>query len=187
MTIEQVTLIAAIIAALASLITLILNFFASRASEFRAAHREILKPHLHDLSQALYSTIATTKILSEAKTEPAIENWRERANDAKSQLKDLRIRLRYPLWGITDSMNTLSRIPDWIEHARPLPSKHSSALFKRGRSLGIYLDGAIRNSYAKGRPPTWVDRARVAFAKWRLERTYKGMKSGRKSIKDMAA
>lgn len=179
MTIEQVTVVAAIIAAVASLITLVVNFFVNRSSEFRAAHREVLKPHIYNLSEALYSTLATTKILTEARTAPSLESWRERANVAKAQLKDLRIKLRFPLWGITNAMHTLSRIPDWIEHARPLPTKHSSTLFRRARWLGIFLDSAIRNSYARGRPPTWLDRAKVLVANWYLERAYANMKSDR--------
>jgi hypothetical protein len=175
-TAEQVTFIAAVIAAFASVITLVMNIFAARSSEMRVAHRRSLEQHIHDLSDAIHSTVATTKILTQAKTEPAVENWRERADCAQNKLKELRVILRYPLWGITDAMNTLTRLPDWIENARRFP-KYSELIFSKGKKLGDEIDKAIRNSYTFGRPPNFIERKSVKTAEKRLEKAYENMKN----------
>ena len=179
LTIELATLGAAAIAAVASLVTLIVSVFADRASESRSAHREALAPHLAELSEAIYATVATSSILTEAKSDAALENWRGRAEEAKNKLKATRLQLRYPLWGITDPMSTLARLPDWIEHARPLDAEHSARLFKSGRSLANTLDQAIRRSYSRGKPPSRLDRFKVWFHETRLVKSYGKMKADR--------
>jgi len=176
LTAEQVTLIAAIIATIASVITLVMNVFAARSAEMRVAHRESLEKHVHELSSAIHSTIATTKILTQAKTEPAVKNWRDKANEAQNKLKELRVILRYPLWGITDAMGTLTRLPDWIENARPFP-KYAKGVFEKGKQLGYEIDISIRNSYTHGRPPTVYERFRVRVAEKQLESIYEEMKN----------
>jgi hypothetical protein len=181
---EQATLLAAIIAAFSSLATLLMNIFASRSTEMRKAHRQILEPHITDLSQALYSTVATADILTKAKTEEAVENWRERAQNAQAKLKDLRCVLRYPLWGITDAMNTLTRLPDWIEHSRPFP-QYSQKLLIKGSSLFDKIDNAVRRSYNNGRPPSFYMRHRVKKAEQSLIRTYREMKEDRSLTNEM--
>jgi len=176
LTAEQVTLIAAIIAALASVTTLIMNVFAAKSAEMRVAYRQSLEKYIHELSSAIHSTIATAKILTQAKTEPAVQNWRERATTAQNKLKELRVILRYPLWGITDSMNTLTRLPDWIENARRFPD-HANQIFEKGKELGYRLDIAILNSYTYGRPPTFYEQLRVWISEKQLVSIYDKMKN----------
>jgi hypothetical protein len=175
LTTEQVTLIAAIIAALASVTTLLMNIRAAKSAEMRVAYRLSMEQYIHELSSAMHSTVATAKILTQAKTEPAIKNWRDRAALAKDKLKELRIAMRYPLWGITDSMSTLTRLPDWIENARPFPD-YANKIFEKGKILGDRLDVAILNSYTYGRPPTLYERMRVCYAKKQLVSIYEKMK-----------
>jgi hypothetical protein len=174
---ENATLIAALIAAVASILALLFNLFADRAEESRAAHRALLAPHLADISEFIYSTVACSKILIEARTEQAVENWRERANTAKDDLKTIRVKLRYPLWGITNPMNTLTRLPDWIEHARPLDPKYAMTLFRYGRSLAHWLDKAIVRSYKDGKAPTLLYRIIIVFREHQFRRAYGQMKS----------
>jgi hypothetical protein len=183
MTAEQATLIAAIIAAFSSVVTLVMGVFVNRSTEMRVSHRQALESHISELAKAIYSTIATSKILTQAKTEPAIENWRARAEEAKTKLKELRGVLRYPLWGITDAMNTLARLPDWIEHSRPFP-EYSRDLCTKGHALGSVIDSAIRRSYNNGRPPTIYERLRVKIAEKRLVDAYEKMKADRSLTSD---
>jgi len=175
---ETATLIAAIIAALSSIVTLVINLIAGRSSEFRVAYRESLNPFLTELSDEIYSTIARTKIMTQTKSEVSLENWRIRAKESKTRLKEIRLKLRYQLWGITDSMRTLALLPDWIEHARPLPNQqYSNELLRRGHSLGIALDKAILNAYNNGRHPNWIERSRVNKADQNLRDVYKRMQN----------
>ena len=55
---ETVTLIAASIAALTSIISIIVSLLANKSSEFRAAHRKTLEPVIYELSDSIYSIIA---------------------------------------------------------------------------------------------------------------------------------
>ncbi len=175
LTAEQLTLLAAIIAAVASVITLLMNIFAARSAEMRVAHRQSLEKFIHKLSSAIHATIATANILTKAKTEPAIKNWRDKATEAQNNLKELRLILRYPLWGITDAMNTLTRLPNWIEGAIRFPN-NAKLIFIKGKRLGIEIDISIRNSYTHGRPPTLYERFRVWIAERQLENIHERTK-----------
>jgi small-conductance mechanosensitive channel len=174
-TAEQATLIAAVIAAIASVFTLVWNILAARSAEMRVAHRQSLEKHIHELSSAIHSTIATTKILTQAKTDVSVKNWRDRATEAQNKLKELRVILRYPLWGITDAMGTLTRLPDWIDNAREY-QEYASEFFAKGKSLGTEIDISIRNSYTYGRPPTIYERFRVRLAEKQLENVFEKWK-----------
>jgi len=167
----QATLVAALVAAIASIFTLVINIRAASSAEMRLAHRQALEKYVHELSGAIHSTIATANILTKAKTEPALQNWRDRADEAQAKLKELRILLRYQLWGITDAIGTLSRLPDWVENSRRFP-EHSQKVFSKGRALGRHIDIAIRNSYLQGRRPTWLECIKVNYAARQLETTY---------------
>jgi hypothetical protein len=171
---EEATLLAAGVAAVASTCGVLLNLINSHGAEFRAAHRQSIAPFLPELSEAIHSTIATANILSKAKSEESIENWRERSEKAKTALKKLRIQLRYPLWGLSDHIRTVIRIPDWVEHARPFPST-ASDLVVAARQLGLALDSAIRRSYVHGRPPTLLDRFLIGLAARRVRKVYATM------------
>jgi hypothetical protein len=176
MTSEQATLVAAAIAAVASSVTVLLNLLATWGAEARASYRQLLNPKLSQLGEAIHSTIATTNILARANSVDAIERWRSRGATAKAALKELRIDLRYPLWGISEPLRTLSRLPDWIEHARPFP-KHSKALVTRARWLGVALDFAVRRSYALGRPPSALERWLARWTAWLVRRQYSKMQA----------
>jgi hypothetical protein len=183
---EQVSLLAACLAAITSVITLIIslvaNISASKSSEMRVSYRQSLEKYLPELSDAIHSTLATSKILTQAKTETALQNWRSRAETAQAKLKELRVILRYPLWGITDALNTLTRLSDWIEHARGFPESEKE-IFEKGGKLGEALDYAIRNSYNYGRPPTYLEKLRVRFAQVKLENVYNTLKEkGKKEV-----
>jgi hypothetical protein len=176
MTSERTTLVAAVIAAAASGFSLLLNLIAAWGTESRAAHRQLLAPKLAELGTAIHSTIATTNILSRARSPEAIENWRRRGALAKDSLKELRVELRYPLYGIGKPMRTLSRLPDWIEHARPFP-KYAEKLTTRAQWLGWALDFAIRRSYRLGRPPSLAERLLAWMAASEVKRLYAKMRN----------
>ena len=161
------TLIAAIIAAVAA----ILGLKAQRTSEFRAAHRNILNPYIHELGKSIHEAVAASKILLNAKSSESLANWRERAGIARDSLKELRPKLRYPLWGLDKALRDLSRLPDWIEHARDF-DKHSKKLLKRGESLANTVDRCVRRAYAYGRPPRMYERILLKIRRISYRRYY---------------
>ena len=95
MTSETVTLIAALIAAISSIITLWLNVRSQYSSETRIAQRAVLENFIVELGEAIHETTATSKILLKTKTEEAAKNWRDRSIVAKEKLQSLIPKLRY--------------------------------------------------------------------------------------------
>lgn len=57
------TAAAAVVAAIASLSTLLFTLLANRRAEMRAAHREVIAPHLEALSREIYNVIAGIVVL----------------------------------------------------------------------------------------------------------------------------
>lgn len=169
---EQATLAAAIVAAVVSLVTLLLNITTKRSAELRKAHRDVLANHLEELGQALHQTLATSHILLKNRSEESTANWREKAAEAKTKLKALRMKLRYPLWGLDSALKTISVLPDWTDHVRQHP-EHSSVLIKRGSALGEALDNTIRKCYLDGRSPNWVEIRRANLRRSALEKAYR--------------
>ncbi len=176
---NTITLLAALIAAAASIYTAILAFLGKYSAELRLAHRKTIEPHICELAKAIHETLATSNILIKARSAESQVNWRERADFAKEKLKDLRVMLKYSLWGITNGLNTLTRLPDWIEHARAFP-ENAEAIFRRGKKLGDTLDNVIRHSYTKGVPPSWIDRFRILRLERHLRREYARFKGQHK-------
>ena len=168
---QTATLIAAVIAATASIIVLLFNLWAALLGELRTAHRKTLEPHIAALGEALHETVATSHILK-ARSGTSVESWRERSQVAKTELQEVVLKLRYPLWGITDALRTMSRLPDWVEHARAKFPTHARKICDSGTRLSLTLDRTIKNCYASGRAPTLVERALVKYRVWRFESSY---------------
>lgn len=66
---ETVTLIAACIAAVTSIVAVIVGLLANKASEFRAAHRRVIEPIVYDLSSTTYEIIAICVKMTKAQSE----------------------------------------------------------------------------------------------------------------------
>jgi hypothetical protein len=170
MTVEQATLIAAIIAATASAFQIVISAFSSRDAEFRAAHRKILEPHLSDLGFSMHQLLASSKMyMQRYGRQQALANWRNRAEEASHRLKDLRRQVRYPLWGIDEGIRTLTRVFHWVSHLQEHPEA-AEVLFIASDKLRQALDEAIRNSYQAGRPPNTIEVWKVNLNVWLLKR-----------------
>lgn len=174
---EEATLIAALIAAISSIIILLFNIWNQLSSESRVAQRSTLEQYLSDLGESIHETVATSSILIKTKTEKSAAAWKNRSKSAKDKLQELIPKLRYPLWGITDNMRTFSRLPDWVEHARKYPD-HANDILENGKKLSEALEIAIKNSYVLGRTPTRFEILRIKFYTWKFERTYQKFKNG---------
>lgn len=173
---EEMTLLAAVIAAVVSLMTLLLNILTARSAELRKVHRDVLTTHIHDLGDCLHQTVATSNILLKNKTDESIANWRDKAAAAKSKLKALRIKLRYPLWGLDSAFKTISLLPDWIDHVRLYP-EHSAIVLDKGNALGQLLDRTVRRCYMRGRSPNWLEIQLVNWRRRQLEKAYESFKN----------
>ena len=160
--IETATLAAAGIAAAASVVGLIANVYAKSSAEMRAAHRATLHEDLATLGESLHQIMACADILLRAKSEESLKTWRARGKVAAESLKNLRPKLRYPLWGLDEGLRVLSYIPDWTDHARVNP-EGAKRLVRQADRLRRVLDNSIRRCYRKGRCPSLLERLRVRW------------------------
>lgn len=161
------TLIAAIIAAFLSFVNLA---YRSR-SKSKAAYRELLNDVVNELSQAIHETVAISNVIVKTSTNEALENWRKKGSNAKSNLKELTYKTRYSLYGLEKGMRTLSRLPDWAEHKRHKPEEYEPLLKKAGQ-LKYWLDYSIRKSYFDGTSPSLFQKLMVKYAETRLRKSY---------------
>ena len=156
MTESQVALLAACIAAMVAVLSITLTILAGRSAETKSAYRRTIEPFLPLLSEAIHSTIATSIIIGKTKTEKARQNWRNKAKSPKESLKQLCRKVKYPLWGLSDHLQVITRLPDWADHLSaakvPFEEFDSSA-----RGYGTSIDRTIKDAYLLGRPPKKCD------------------------------
>jgi hypothetical protein len=154
------------------LLALLTNLLAARASEFRAAHRRVLSEELAPLGKAIHEAVASSSILHRKATSPeALENWRRRAAQAADQLKGLRLRVRYSLWGLDEALRVLSRLPHWITNFQDRPTE-GEELLVAATALRDELDRTLQRTYSKGRPPTRRERNKVLRAALRVRKVW---------------
>jgi hypothetical protein len=151
---QQATLIAAAVAAGASLITLVVTVVSKRGAESRAAQRAVIANELKGIGRAIHEVLALTNIQLKVLKETQHPEKYRLAADAAKRVKETRLEVRYTLWGLDEGFRTLARLPDWIGHAKPNPTV-AAELFELGRRLGQELDLAVRTAYIKGRTPSW--------------------------------
>lgn len=154
---DLVTLVAAVIAAIVASISLFVTTRTQRLSELRAVQRRTLEPHLLVLGEALHNVLASSRIYLKTRSAGSAAKWLGNAHTAQNELKNLRPKLRYPLWGVDETIRVLSRIPNWIEHLRSEPAR-AEALLNAANALRERLDKCVRKCYRDGREPSWMER-----------------------------
>lgn len=160
---EDATLIAAGIAAAASLAKLVTDALSARGSATRAAHRGVLEPHLANLATSIHGSVAGAKIVHDrAKEGQAPGNAMKNAQAAAADLKRHRLEVKYALPGLGDPLGTLTRAADWIANVKG--EEAGDSLIECLQHLSRMVDDAITRSYRRGRPPTRWEQHRLARA-----------------------
>jgi len=167
------TLVAASIAATASILTLILRVGSEWRTELRKVNRSRLEPHVADLGDAIHKIVATSVLSVRDERTANVEYWRKLKADARRTLRQLRRTLRYPLWGLDDGIKALICLPDWVT---PDDSADYDAVLLAATKLRASLDNSIRRCYRDGRPPTLFERVVVQLYVARLRREWHGLK-----------
>lgn len=169
---EELTLVAAFVAAVASLASVVINVLNQRGSEFRTAHRYLMAEYLEEIGRAIHESVATTYVLARKASDGGnVRGWRERADSATAELAELRRRARYSLWGIDEGLRDLSRLSSWVAHNHSYPD-NAERILEAADSLRMALDEAIRSSYKKGKPPSNSDCKAVRDAARNLRSVY---------------
>jgi hypothetical protein len=170
-TTEQVTLIVAGIAAIASLANVFLTRRGALKAELRVARRKSLEPYVVELGESLHQTLACAKVLMMTSSKEASDRWRARGSTAKEKLKTLRPKLRYALPDVDEGLRVLSRIPDWADHLRSDPAR-AKRLLRNANLLRFGVDLAVRAVYVRGNEVSLVHSLWVSYFAWRCRNVF---------------
>jgi hypothetical protein len=108
------TLVAVIIAALASILTLVLRIVGDRSAESRATYRKHLEPLIEDLGNSLHMIVACSVLSVRDRDSKNCEYWEKKKAEARTILRRIRPRIRYQLWGLDEGIKALMCLPDWV-------------------------------------------------------------------------
>jgi hypothetical protein len=174
---QDATLLAAGIAAVASVLIVFLNTATNRGAAMRAAHRSILEPHLGPLGEAIHE-IASGAVITYGRATrgegPA--NAQVNAKNAAESLKARRPLVKYSLDGLDGPLRVLGYAPDWVATYKGDPT--GQKLVDGIQDLAARLDTVIGRSYRRGRPPTWSERRGLERRTKKIRETW-GRRFGR--------
>ena len=141
---------------------LITSFFAIASSvvclvyqhklEQQKMHRALLEKYMSQLGELSYSLLSCLKIYPQTKTDTSRKRWQETLETTKIEINQIRLKLRYPLWGIIDEIKTLARTASWGQYYRDNKTQFDK-FYDLANKLRNELDQAILDSYINGRPP----------------------------------
>lgn len=171
---ETATVIAAIVSAFFGLASVAISVMYSNRLAQNEAIRKLLYEDINKLGAELYHTVAISKKMLNSKSEEKFEELRLKAHSCRSQLNDIRVKVRYSLWGLDKGIEAIRSTPFYIFHykndkSNPIALK----LIDLSTSLRRSLDVAILGALVSGRPPTLIRRSVVRFRVYRLERHFK--------------
>jgi len=172
------TFIAAIIAAILSLI----NLLSAKETEMRVANRKTLEAFIYDISDSVHQLVAISNMFLKNRTEESRGNWREKAEEAKSILKKLRPKIRYALWGLDEHLLTLTRLPDFTLYTLA-DINVAKEVVRRGSRLGNAIDKCIRDCYLKGQSPRFYNIWIIKFYDWHFRKSRNDFKRKRLGVK----
>ena len=169
MTQEDATLFAAVIAALFSIVSLFVSAHFSRLSDLRSTRRNALASDFTELGNKLYQLVALSVKMSQCKTDATFAATRSQADTIAKEIDQIRLKTRYPLWGMDSGFRTIKWMPVYIAHMKDQrTNKRTKELLRRGTSLREAMDIAICHAYFHGQQPTLIQRARVRWRAYRL-------------------
>ena len=168
------TLIAALLAAVLSGLTLL----QKKSVEMREANRKYLETFVEELSDSIHQLMALSTIMLKNKTEESLSNTKVKSEKPKEKLKQLRTKIRYPLWGIDDAIQKLTRVTDFTLYTLKEPAV-AKLNVKRAKSLANSIDKCIRNCYLHGRSPNFMEIQIIKFKAWRFTSVRNGFKEKR--------
>lgn len=160
MTAETAALIAAGLAAVVSILNLLLTGTFRKQEEMRAAIRSAAAENLDDIGRLVHEVIALSYVLAKANSDQVHKEKHDKAREAADRLKTKRLDVRYSLWGIEEGLRTLTRVPDWVAHTR-VDIKRRDELLAAASKLGAVVDDVVRKTYLTGAVPSRLSRWRV--------------------------
>lgn len=168
---ENITLIAALIAAAASLMGLVINLISAFYAEKRSAYRLSFQNSYLELGQLLYAIVALSVKMRKSNSDEAFQKEREKANKVAQEADALRRKLIYALWGVEDGIKQLIWVPTSIALLKNRRTgKEAELVTDKATRLRIALDKIVRRAYLTGKPPGYFDKAIIRWKAMRLRR-----------------
>ena len=141
---------------------LITSFFAIVSSigcliyqyrlERQRIHRTLLEKYISQLGELNYSLLSCLKIYPQTRTDDTRKKYQKAMESTKDEINQIRLKLRYPLWGIIDEIRTLALTASWGQYYRDNQAQFNN-FYALANKLREELDQAILDSYINGRPP----------------------------------
>lgn len=169
MTTSTITIIVSLIAAITSLLSLVININSSKRKEIRDGNRKTIEPLIEELGKQIYGVIAAIALLYKDDSVKNQKYWNSQVLTAQKKLRELRPKLRYPLWGLDDSIKTLILLPGVAKLAE---RKDLYIVIVLATSLRKSMDNVIRKCFKYGRTPNFIERkiiqyrVNALYAKW---------------------
>jgi hypothetical protein len=138
---QEATLIAAVIAASAS----VAKLFFDRSAEGRLSIRSLLLPLITEMGEAVYGIVATSSDMVEAETDNKFQSWYSKACSERDMLKALRPRLRQGCLKVFSSLVMQWRNTSERQHPLDVVGQLSEALPDRAvaaTTQKVHHDGA---------------------------------------------
>jgi len=173
MTQEDATLFAAVIAAVFSIIALFVSSHLARLSDLRTTRRNALSGDFTELGNRLYQLVALSVKMSQCKTDLSFAATRAQADAVAKEIDKIRLKTRYPLWGMDSGFRTIKWMPVYIAHMKDKRTdRRTKNLLALGTNLREAMDVAICHAYFHGQQPKLIQRYRVEFRAYRLRRYF---------------
>lgn len=167
------TLIAAVIAALVSIISLLVSTSSKFSSEKREINRKRLEPLIEELGANLYGLMATTVLLIRDKNTVNKGYWLRQIEESRKALRRIRLQVRYSLWGLDEGLRMMISLPDLI-YSKKVENKIE--ILHKATNLRNALDIVIRNCYQLGRSPNYFERKKINFWVTKLKEEWIALK-----------
>lgn len=139
-----------------------------------------IQPDLNTIAEGIHNVTASSTVMRDrimAGKDPSA--WYARAAEGRKQLDAVRPRVKYSLYGLTEPLRVLSRMPDWLSHTAKANSEvdYSERLLRDMQALQVSVDMAVRWSYRRGLPPGLVRRLWLAHEAKRPRSTFRQLLS----------
>jgi hypothetical protein len=163
-----VTLIAATVAAVASLLNVAVNVYFVRRSTREAQYRDLLKPYVVQLGEELHQVVACCKVAAKRFDKgEAPKPWVDRAHAACKRLATIQRQVKYPLGEVVGGVRELTRLANWVDHIKADRDRRDQMLMA-AEVLRATLDEAVRDAYLSGTAPSRRAQLQVRRAAERL-------------------
>lgn len=126
----------------------------SQRKERRDIYRRLLEGYVDKFGSHCYQSVAIAHTLHERiKTGKSRASWLSKHKSNRVELENIRLVLRYPLWGCNEGIRCLIRLPTWICLCHK-DQKTCSELLKLGTNLRRAIDKAVISALNSGAIPS---------------------------------